>query len=216
MKTSHLFIKRTNASGFSVAKKVNQFIILFTFSCLLFACATDSDKIQDVIIDADISQQQLIEDKPTINQLLQNRQSMTRQLENIDADLDVDILYTGMQAKKFKRIVSLRLNDEPILIGVSQARKTSPYFVKILKNAYTTSIGKALFAKNSQIKRDANMRVMTVHLSAIKDIAVRNYIAGLGYDYNTHIYKRISTFRYKKQSMQLIEYILPSINQFVD
>lgn len=199
--------------------KTNYFILLLVMSFLLFGCATDSDKVGTVIgaaaIGGDTNPQQPADNKPTINQLLDNKQSMTGQLEDLDSDLTVDVLYSGVENKKFERIVSLNLADEPVLIGVSQARQSSPYFVNILKNANTTPIGMVLFAPNSQIRRD-DMQVETIHLSSIKDIIVKEYLSELGYNYDTHIYKRVSTFRYKKQSMQLIEYILPSINQFLD
>lgn len=175
-------------------QRLNKVIVLFVCSCFLFACTAE---------------------KPTLDQLLHNKQSMTKQLESLNADLKVDVIHSEFKDNKFERVVSLKLKNNPVLIGVSEAHVSSPYFVSILKNADTLPIGKILFAKGSQVKRDKNMQIANIYSPAITDVVVKNCISKLGYDDHVIIYKRTSVFRYKNQKMQLTEYILPAINQFL-
>ncbi len=151
----------------------------------------------------------------TFNQFLYNQASMTKQLESLDNNFKVVVLNSAMVDSTYKRIVSLNLSNIPVLVAISQAKTSSPYFVDLLKNADTKPIGKVLFAKNSGVIRDLGMKVDQVHLSYITDKTLRNYIASLGYTDKDVIYKRTSIFRKEAQFMQLDEYVLPSIHTFL-
>ncbi|MCE3269489.1 MAG: hypothetical protein K0R49_1743, partial [Burkholderiales bacterium] len=152
---------------------------------------------------------------PSFNKFLYSKSSMTKQLQSLDANFKVILLYSGMDGTNFKRISSLNLSNKPVIIGLSLAHNDSPYFVDLLKNANTMPIGKKLFAKNSGIYRDPKMNVEQIELNNISSITVKTYIAGLGFTNNDLIYKRTSIFRKDKEYMQVIEYILPSIHNWI-
>lgn len=151
----------------------------------------------------------------SLNAFLYNKASMTEQLKHLDKDFKVILLYSGMEGSNFKRISSLNLSGKPVLVGLSLAKTGSPYFVDLLKNADTTPIGKILFAKDSGVSRDPNMEVEQVYLNYISDSTAKAYISSLGYTNSDVIYKRTSIFRKGEESMQLIEYILPSIHNWI-
>jgi chorismate-pyruvate lyase len=127
-------------------------IFLFFLALFLFACADTSPP------------------PLTMGQFLYTQTSMTKQLESLDNNLTVRVLYSGMEdSRNFKRVVSLSLKNKPVIIGVSQANIGSPYFVDLLKNSAAKPIGKILFAKDSEVKRDRNMQVEEVNLGYISD-----------------------------------------------
>lgn len=151
----------------------------------------------------------------TFNDFLYNQSSMTKQLLSLDNSLKVTLLFSGMDGSTFKRISSLSLKNKPVIIALSQARIGNPYFINLLQNANTTPIGKILFAGDSGVFRDPNMEVEQVYLDFISDHTVKTAIAGLGYTNRDIFYKRTSIFRKDKQSMQVVEYILPSIHYWI-
>lgn len=151
----------------------------------------------------------------SFNEFLYNQSSMTKQLESLDNNFRVFLLYSGIEGNNYKRISSLNLSNKPVVVGLSQANTGSPYFFSLLKKAETTPLGKSLFAKDSGVTRDPDMKVDQVYLDYISDSVVKDYIAGLGYTNNDVIYKRTSMFRKDKQYMQLDEYILPSIHYWI-
>ncbi len=152
--------------------------------------------------------------KPNLQQIVSNQASMTKTLKSLDPDLSVQILKTGVQNDKYVRIIALKLSDTPVIAAISQTSLKNPLFKDIIANADATPIGVKLFAPNSPIKRHADMQISEIKLSSIKNRVLYNYIASLGYTDKNVIIKRYSQFYYQKQTLDLIEYILPSINQF--
>ena len=152
--------------------------------------------------------------KPNLEQLVSNQASMTKTLKSLDPDLSVQILKTGVQNDKYVRIIALKLSGTPVIAAISQTNLKNPLFKDIIANADVTPIGVKLFAPNSPIKRNADMQISKVELSSIKNPILHDYIASLGYTGKDAIIKRYSQFYYQKQTLDLIEYILPSINQF--
>lgn len=152
--------------------------------------------------------------KPNLEQLVSNQASMTKTLKALDPDLSVQILKTGVQNDKYVRIIALKLSNTPVIAAISQTSLKNPMFKDIIANADATPIGVKLFAPNSPIKRRADMQISEVKLSSIKNPVLHNYLASLGYTDKDVIIKRYSQFYYQKQTLDLIEYILPSINQF--
>lgn len=152
--------------------------------------------------------------KPNLEQLVSNQASMTKTLKSLDPDLSVQILKTGVQNDKYVRIIALKLSNTPVIAAISQTSLKNSMFKDIIANADVTPIGVKLFAPNSPIKRHADMQISEVKLSSIKNRVLRNYVANLGYTDKDVIIKRYSQFYYQKQTLDLIEYILPSINQF--
>jgi len=172
-------------------------LLILIISGILISCSTTSSRT-------------------TLKQVLYDKGSMTKQLESLDGRLGVEVLYSAMDETNYIRIASLKLRNTPVLIGISKASEDSPYFMNVLQNANVTPIGKVLFAKDSKVTRDKKMHVESIHLSQIKNLIVRTYLMRLGYIDEDVIYQRTSIFHYENQSMQLVEYILPSIRQFTN
>lgn len=177
--------------------KIGKQLVFIVLSVYLISCASSSPPPK------------------TFNEFLYNQSSMTKQLESLDSNFRVFLLYSGIEGNNYKRISSLNLSNKPVIVGVSQTSTGSPYFFSLLKKAETAPLGKSLFAKDSGVTRDPNMKVDQVYLNYISDDTVKNYIAGLGYTNNDVIYKRMSIFHKDKQSMQVDEYILPSIHNWI-
>lgn len=152
--------------------------------------------------------------KPNLGQLVSNQASMTKTLKVLDPDLSVQILKTGVQNDKYVRIIALKLSNTPVIAAISQTSLKNPMFKDVIANADVTPIGVKLFAPNSPIKRHTNMQISEVKLNAIKNPVLHSYLASLGYTDKDIIIKRYSQFYYQKQTLDLIEYILPAINQF--
>ena len=153
--------------------------------------------------------------KPSLDQLVQNSGSMTKTLNLLDPHLSVQILKTGVQGSNYVRITALKIADTPVIAAISQTNLHNKIFKAIVANANVTPIGTKLFAPNTLIKRRGNMQVNPIKLSSIKNSIIVQYLSSLGYTDTDIIIQRSSQFYYQKQTLDLVEYILPSINQFL-
>ncbi len=153
--------------------------------------------------------------KPTIEQFVNNPASMTKALKSLDNDLTVKILKTGVQQLNYVRIIALKLSGTPVIVAISQTNLKNKTFKNIIANADVTPIGTKLFAPNSLIKRKAGMEINQTSIASIKNSTIQNYILGLGYTKDDNIIMRTSQFYYQKEDLDLVEYILPSINNFL-
>lgn len=152
--------------------------------------------------------------KPTLEQVVYNNASMTKTLKTLDNNLSVQILKTGVQGNNYVRITSLKLSDTPVIAAISQTNLKNTMFKDIIANADVTPIGVKLFAPDSKIKRRDDMQITQIKVRAITNPVIRNYLYSLSYTDNDTITQRYSEFYYKYQTMDLIEYILPSISNF--
>ncbi|MDQ5922036.1 MAG: hypothetical protein QG673_2095 [Pseudomonadota bacterium] len=153
--------------------------------------------------------------KQSLWQIVHNPDSMTRSLKAINSDFSVQVLQTGESNSQYIRVSVLKLSGTPVLAAVSQTSSNNKIFVSILSSANKHSIGDALFSPNSLIKRSDNMTIKNIHLQDISNPAIFKYLIGLGYTQNQNIIARQSQFYYNKEHMDLIEYILPSINAYL-
>jgi chorismate-pyruvate lyase len=141
---------------------------------------------------------------------------MTKTLKSLDNNLSVEILKTGVQGDNYVRIIALKLSNTPVIAAISQTNLQNKLFKDIIANADTTPIGTKLFTPNSSIKRRDDMLIRKIKLSSIKNPVVTAYLSKLGYTDNDLIIERYSIFYYQQQTLDLIEYILPSIDKFVN
>ena len=152
--------------------------------------------------------------KPTLEQVVYNNASMTKTLKSLDNNLSVQILKTGVQGNNYVRIIALKLSDTPVIAAISQTNLKNKMFKDIIANADTTPIGVKLFAPDSPIKRRNDMQISQIKISAIPNSVIRSYLYSLNYTESDTITQRYSQFYYQKQTLDLIEYILPSISKF--
>jgi chorismate-pyruvate lyase len=164
---------------------------------------------------------------------------MTAALKSINPNFTVTILKSGMsqeisQSKKinthqgmskqhknqaeseyYERNIVLNLNNVPVLVATSQTLLSNAIFLDILQNSGTQPIGNRLFAPDSSIKRDPTMSIRKVCIVDIDNIILQDYLLSLNYNKNDTLIMRKSYFYYKKEALQLIEFILPTISQFI-
>lgn len=139
--------------------------------------------------------------KPTLEQLVNNKASITKSLKSLDKNLSVQILKTGTQGQNYVRIISLKLSGTPVIAAVSETNQKNAMFRDILANADVTPIGVKLFSPNSQIKRRDDMDISEVKISEIKNPVISEYLYSIGYTDNDVIIMRDSQFYYQKQTM---------------
>ena len=151
----------------------------------------------------------------TMNQVVSNHGSMTTTLKQLNSDFTVKVLYTGVEDDKYNRIVTLQLNQKPVIDAISTTALHNAYFVNLLSHADTQPIGSILFAPHSTVHRNQHMQILYSELSHIHNNVIRRHLFSLGYTIHTKIIIRISEFDYNLQTMQLREYILPQLNSFI-
>lgn len=152
---------------------------------------------------------------PTLNQIIYNKASMTTSLKSLNPDFKVQLLKTGVQGSNYVRVSSLKLANIPVIAAISQTDLKNKTFVTLLANADTQPIGKMLFSPNSKFKRNSQMTVINTTVNSISNPVIKNYLKSIGYDDSQAIIERKSQFLYNSETMDLIEYILPSIKQFI-
>lgn len=154
-----------------------------------------------------------------INALINNPQSMTKLLEKINPNLTVSVLSNDIQIHNnqqyYERNIALNLEHTPVLVATSSTALSNSMFLNILQSSGTTPIGNTIFATKSLIKRNPEMHINKIHIYIINNVVLRNYLLDLGYHKNDMVIMRQSCFCYNKETMQLIEYILPTINKFI-
>lgn len=154
-----------------------------------------------------------------LNALIYNPQSMTKSLKKLNPNLTVTVLDSGIQKHNdkqyYERNIALNLENIPILVATSQTTTYNKMFLDILQNSGTKPIGEKLFAASSSIKRNPVMDISKISIADIDNNILYKYLLNLGYHKNDLIIMRKSYFDYNKETMQLIEYILPTINKFI-
>ena len=148
--------------------------------------------------------------------IIHNKLSMTASLKKLNNNFSVHELYSGIESDMYKRFVTLKLESTPVIVAVSSTYHNNKKFYDILANSKNNSIGSRLFAPNSGITRNPNMLISTVTVSEVDSKILKEHLLELGYKENQKIIKRTSIFLYENiESMQLTEYLLPSIMNFI-
>lgn len=140
--------------------------------------------------------------------------STTKILKKMDYEYSLDVLYSDFDYGNFKRIALIKLNQSPVILGISTADRDSPKFLKILQQAAENPIGEQLFADNTKITR-SKMVVSLVSIRDIKDLMIQQKLKKLMSMGVIEIYHRYSifSFSYGKEFMRLDEYILPALKE---
>lgn len=188
--------------SFTDLKKISFiFISLLIVSCANFNSTTASPKQQ-------------VEAQPkTLEDLINNKGSMTKALESLSSNFTVELLKNGIISNNYVRISSLKLDNTPVIAAVVSTNVTNSTFVTILRNANTTPIGKMLFAKDSGITR-SDMKVNVMIVQDVKNEIAHAYLNKIGYADKTHIVARDSVFTHDKETLDITEYVLPSMTKY--
>lgn len=149
----------------------------------------------------------------TLEELINNRDSMTKALQSLSHNFSVELIKNGVVSNNYVRISSLKLDNTPVIEAIVSTNVSNQTFVTILRNANTTPIGKMLFAKNSGIVRN-DMKVSVMTVQDIKNPIAHDYLNKIGYDDKTHIVARNSEFTHQKETLEITEYILPSMTKY--
>ncbi len=144
-----------------------------------------------------------------------NEDSMTTALKQLDPNLSVELLESGEKHGVFVRTVVLKLQQTPVILAVSRAGNDSPIFVKILAEADRTPIGTRLFAKDSGIRR-SSMEVKQVSREQIQEESLKSYLRTLNIPTDSFLALRRSLFTQGEEQLELIEYVLPSVETFLE
>ncbi|MBY0379888.1 MAG: hypothetical protein K2P99_05750 [Burkholderiales bacterium] len=153
---------------------------------------------------------------PQVIAIIKNKLSMTTSLKKLNNNFSVHELYSGTQRNIYIRFVTLKLESTPVIVAVSSTYHNNHIFYDILTHSNNSPIGSKLFALNSGITRNPNMLISIVCVSKIDSKTLQQYLSELGYKPNQKIIQRTSIFLYKNtESMQLTEYILPAIVDFI-
>ncbi len=137
--------------------------------------------------------------------------STTYRFKKISKNYEVKVLFSGIMNEVFQRIVSINLNNLPVMIAISETNTNNSVFMKILQDAANNPIGEKLFKPDSGIKR-VNMQIKVILPQQIFNSIVYEYIIKLGYQLKQkEFYMRESQFIFNNEQMHLTEYVLPSL-----
>lgn len=137
--------------------------------------------------------------------------STTYRFKKMSKNHKVKVLFSGINNKIFQRIVSIYLNNVPVMIAVSETNTNNKTFMKILEDAASNPIGEKLFKPDSEIKR-VNMQIKVILPQEISNSIVYEHIIELGYELQQKdFYIRESQFIFYNEQMHLTEYVLPSL-----
>lgn len=149
----------------------------------------------------------------TLEDFINNKDSMTKALQSLSPNFTVELLKNGIISNNYVRISSLKLDNTPVIVAIVSTNVTNSTFVTILRNANTTPIGKMLFAKDSGITR-SDMKVNIMIVQDVKNEIAHSYLNKIGYTDKTHIVARDSVFTHDKETLNITEYVLPSMTKY--
>ncbi len=148
-----------------------------------------------------------------IEQIANDHGSLTKSLKALNSNYSIEVLATGANKTEYRRTIAEKLNNIPVIMASSSANLDNVFFVNLLANSATKSIGEVLFAPDSKIKRK-QMENQHITVGEINNDAIKDYLYKLGYTQHQEIIYRDSIFSLDDQNMQIEEYFLPSLNQF--
>jgi chorismate-pyruvate lyase len=145
-----------------------------------------------------------------IEDFLADLGSATAILKRIPSEFTLQVLHQGFYYDNYYRVVSIGLDTELILLGVSRTK--SKFFQDILEQSNQQPIGIKLFEKPGMIKR-VNMQVEKISYKDINEPLVLNHLKDIGYQ--DELYVRHSIFVSDEEEMELTEYIIPCLALFL-
>lgn len=143
-----------------------------------------------------------------------NKNSATIPDRTLNEHYTLKILSSGVSGNNYVRVSSVSLDDLVVIAAISETSLKNKTFVDILKNSGTKPISDSLFHLSPVFTHKDNFKISSIKVENINNDTVRDYLKSLGYKDNKHLVERISTFTYHNESMKLIEYILPSAEDY--
>jgi chorismate-pyruvate lyase len=153
---------------------------------------------------------------PAFMRLLHSRDSMTANLEALGQNLSISLVQQGDTLSETFRATVLNLNQKAVITAYSSCSLKHKFFSTLLKNAATTPLGKFLFAADSAIKRNHGMQILAHSLSQLPVPLLSSFLCTSGFSQQQQFWVRYSTFSYATESLQLIEVILPQLNNLLN
>lgn len=143
-----------------------------------------------------------------------NKNSATGPDRTLNEHYSLKILSSGVSGNNYIRVSSVSLDDLVVIAAVSETSLNNKTFVDILKNSGTKPIGNSLFHLSPVFAHKGQFKTSSVKVGDIANNNVHNYLRSLGYKDSKHVVERVSTFTYRNETMKLIEYILPSAEDY--
>ena len=149
-----------------------------------------------------------------IEKIAQDHGSLTKKLKTLNENFSIELLQTGNNSTEYRRTIAEKLNNVPVVMASSFTELKNTFFVDLLANSATKSIGETLFAHDSKVKRK-QMNNKHITIQEIKNPTIQEYLYKIGYNTQTKIIYRNSIFTFENQNMHIEEYFLPSLNKFI-
>lgn len=145
-----------------------------------------------------------------------NKDSAISQDRTLDEHYSLKILSSGLSGDNYVRVSSVSLDDLVVIAAISETSLKNKTFVNILKNSGTKPISNSLFNLSPVFNRKGNFKISNIKVESIENDTVHNYLKSLGYKDSKHLIERVSTFTYHNETMKLVEYILPSAEDYTN
>lgn len=143
-----------------------------------------------------------------------NKNTTTVPDKTLNQHYTLKILKSGVSGDQYVRISSVSLNDMVVIAAVSSTSVHNQMFVDILKKS--KPIADTMYHISPIFKRKGKFKVTNIAVADIPSNTVRSYLFSLGYAKNKHVIERVSVFAYHNETMKLIEYILPSVEDYTN
>lgn len=124
------------------------------------------------------------------------------------------ILNSGVSDDNYVRVSLVSLDDMVVIAAISETNLRNKTFVNILKNSGTKPITDSVFHLSPVFARKGNFKTANITVADVKNPAIHAYLVSQGYKNNKHLIERTSIFTYRSETMKLIEYILPSVEDY--
>ncbi len=125
------------------------------------------------------------------------------------------VLRSGVEGNYYVSVTLVKVQEMPILIGVSKTKLSNKVFKKAISDTSDIPVYDRLLASNPSIKFRENVEVNPIKVNAITDSTVKNCLHHLGYTDEDIIMKRQVQLYDKNQELDHIQYILPTMSQSV-
>lgn len=143
-----------------------------------------------------------------------NKNSDTIPDRTLNQHYSLQILTSGVSEDNYVRVSLVSLNDMVVIAAISETNVKNKTFVNILKNSGTKPILNSVFHLSPVFTRKGNFKITNITVADIKNHAIHAYLVSQGYKNNKHLIERTSIFTYRNETMKLIEYILPSVEDY--
>ena len=110
-----------------------------------------------------------------IDQITQDHGSLTQILKGLNKNFSIELLATGETNNEYRRTIAEKLNNTPVVMATSYTTLDNLFFVDLLKNSATNSIGETLFANDSKVKR-TQMENTHIQIQQITNPTIQKYL----------------------------------------